>query len=92
MTLISFEVPEVARVSVRMSSSSGHMIRTLLDAEVGPGRYTVDWDGTDNHAQAVASAVYFIQLQAGERSPFAKAVLAKQVRKARSEKIRGRTR
>ena len=41
---------------------SGRLVRTLLDADVPPGRHVVTWDGKSDDGRDVSSRVYFYQV------------------------------
>jgi flagellar hook assembly protein FlgD len=43
----------------------GREVKTLLNQELLPGRYDVQWDGTNNAGAAVSSGVYIYRLQTG---------------------------
>jgi len=64
-TDISFDVPERERVTVRVYSTDGRLVRRLLDNELGPGRYGTSWDGTNGSGAAVSSGIYFFEVIAG---------------------------
>jgi hypothetical protein len=43
----------------------GREVKTLLNQELLPGRYDVQWDGTNETGAAVSSGVYIYRLQTG---------------------------
>lgn len=44
----------------------GQVVKTLVDHDVlNPGKYTVEWNSTDDSGQKVASGIYFARLKAG---------------------------
>lgn len=47
-------------------SSSGQLIRTLVNEEQNNGEYAVTWDGLNAKGEEVGSGVYFFQLKSGE--------------------------
>lgn len=68
-TVIAFDLPARAEVSLHVYDMSGRLIRTLLDGEVvEPGRRDVAWNGTDDGGRSVAAGVYVYRLDAGEYS------------------------
>jgi len=67
-TTISFALPERGPASVRVYDINGRLVRTLVDGVVEPRFHTAVWDGRDAAGREVASGVYFIRLQAGERT------------------------
>ncbi len=66
-TKISFTLPAAARVTLRIYDGSGRRVRTLLDAvSHASGEVLVSWDGADDSAQPLPSAVYLYEVTAGE--------------------------
>jgi hypothetical protein len=63
-TEIHFEIPERAHVTLTVYNVVGQKITTLVDKELMPDRYVVDWDGTSDSGAKVATGVYFYKLQA----------------------------
>ena len=47
-------------------SSSGQLIRTLVNEEQNNGEYAVTWDGLNAKGEEVGSGVYFFQLKSGD--------------------------
>ena len=43
----------------------GKLVRTLLDAPVGPGMHTTRWNGLTNAHRRAAAGVYFVKLESG---------------------------
>jgi hypothetical protein len=64
-TIIAFEIAARGRVTVRIFEASGRHVATLLDAERGPGRASVRWDGMDGAGERVSSGKYFVRLESG---------------------------
>ncbi|MBU0509752.1 T9SS type A sorting domain-containing protein [bacterium] len=60
VTEIRFDLPEVARVELKVFNTLGQLVATLLSEERPAGVYTVSWDAS--HA---ASGMYIYQLKAG---------------------------
>ena len=52
--------------SIGIYDISGKLIRTLVDEAKTPGKYVVDWDGTDGRGVPVASGVYLASLRSVE--------------------------
>jgi hypothetical protein len=63
-TQITYYLPEggVRRVSLVVYDVRGARVRTLVDATSTGGKYTVEWDGRNDHGQSVGSGVYFYRL------------------------------
>jgi hypothetical protein len=71
-TTISYELPEVALVKIRVYNARGGLVRTLLDLNQTAGHHEVVFDGT-----GIASGVYFYHLEAGNYSEARKLMLLK---------------
>ena len=50
-------------VSVKVYSINGQELVSLQQGNLGEGRYTVTWNGTDSFGRKVASGTYFCKLQ-----------------------------
>ncbi len=63
-TVISFELPTAAQVSVKIYDLMGREVRTLLDGkQLDSGRHSVTWDGNDQVGRGVAAGVYIYSLE-----------------------------
>ena len=76
-TEISFSLPERQHAVLRVFDTKGRVVRTLLDAESGPGSQSVHWDGRGAGGNTVPSGLYFYRLESGEVSQVRKMVLIK---------------
>lgn len=66
-TRLQFAIPKAGAVDLSIYDVHGQLIRNLVPHEdYAPGKYAVQWDGTDNAGKKVASGVYFCRLQAGQ--------------------------
>lgn len=52
------------RVTLRIYNATGSLVNTLLDQEMLPGIYSIEWDGTDSRGMRVSSGIYFYNLKA----------------------------
>ena len=71
-TTITFSVPSRGRVRVEVFDMLGRLVQTLLDAEMEPGRRSIEFRG-----DRLASGIYFCRLQTGGRGQTRAMVLAK---------------
>ena len=55
----------------------GQVVRTLVADPQDAGRYTVQWDATNDGGQPLSSGIYFYRLQAGEFQEVNKMLLLK---------------
>jgi flagellar hook capping protein FlgD len=76
-TTIRYEVDRAGPVTVEIFDLSGRLVRTLLSARQEPGPHGVPWNGTDTQDRHVASGVYVVRLQSGERTLSRKIVALK---------------
>ena len=66
-TVLRYDLPAAAPVTVRIHDVSGRVVTRLLREVVPAGRHAVTWDGRDDSGHRVASGVYFARLEAGDR-------------------------
>ena len=78
-TVIYFELPREAKVHLEIYDILGRLVRRLVEGSYGGGVHLVRWDGRDGAGSEVASGVYIVRLEAGER--------LKQVAISRSRRI-----
>jgi Tol biopolymer transport system component len=76
-TEIKFQLPEDARVNIRIFNSLGQEVRILSDATYTAGVHSVRWNGTDNFGNQVPSGVYFYQMNSGSYNKVRKMMLVK---------------
>jgi putative hemolysin len=80
VTEITYGIPRgggSSEVAMDVYDALGRRVRTLVDAEVAPGRHRVIWDGTDQTGVPVASGVYFYRISWNGRSETKRMVLLK---------------
>lgn len=53
--------------SVKVYNVAGRLVGVLVDSVLSPGRYNTQWDALGDNGNAVASGVYYVKLQIGER-------------------------
>ncbi len=65
ITEITYGIPAghaPSRVEMSVYDPLGRKVRTLVDADHGPGTYSAVWDGRDHNGVTVASGIYFYRL------------------------------
>ncbi len=62
-TTIRFSLPWEAPVSVKIYNDQGQFVRDLVSGQMGPGEFTVTWDGKDASGAEVASGVYVYKIE-----------------------------
>jgi hypothetical protein len=74
-TTISFSIDRAELVRLTVYDVTGRRIRTLVDGNRNPGRYSETWDGRNDQGRQVATGIYFYRLRAGSFSDVKKMVL-----------------
>ncbi len=69
---ITFDVPELQNVSVKIFNITGQLIETLINGNIESGKHEVIWD-----AGNLPSGIYFVQLKSGEKTITQKLTLLK---------------
>ena len=64
-TQVRFHVPGPVDARVRVYSSGGQRVRSLVGGRLRAGWHQVAWDGTDDRGRKVASGIYICQLESG---------------------------
>ncbi len=77
-TIITFRIPETARVSLEIYNLLGQRVRTLINNEPKKaGQEQIRWDGRDESGRALPSGVYFYRLRSQHFSSIKKMILVK---------------
>ncbi len=76
-TRIEFALREPGNVRLDIFNILGQKVATPVNEYLTAGLKRVDWDGTDETGQAVASGMYFYRLSAGNFTEMKKMVLMK---------------
>ena len=74
---IRYSLCATGRASVRICDLAGRVVRTLVNTEQQPGRYSVTWNGTDDRGRELARGVYFCRFAAGATRVTDKLILAR---------------
>ena len=74
-TTIEYAVGSGGPVSMRIFDTAGRLVRTLVNEEKIPGRYSIMWDGRNDSGTPVASGTYFYELTVGDNRSGRKMVL-----------------
>jgi len=61
VTKIIFDIPEHTKATLDVFNVLGQKVATLVDGELAPDRYEVEWDGAE-----AATGIYFYRLTADE--------------------------
>ncbi|MDP4197614.1 MAG: GxGYxYP family putative glycoside hydrolase [Bacteroidota bacterium] len=77
VTMIRYNLNESSNVKLDVFDLLGRHVRSLVNAELQKGNYSVRWDGLDDMGQKVQSGIYFYRLSAGQMTETRKMVLLK---------------
>jgi glucose/arabinose dehydrogenase len=64
-TTIRYSMAKYGNVKLIIYNILGEKIRALINSDVSPGNYEIQWDGKDDDNVSVSSGVYFIQMTSG---------------------------
>jgi hypothetical protein len=76
-TAIQYSIPERGRVDLAVYDVTGRKIIRLTDDVRQAGVQRVIWDGRDARGRRVPSGIYFVRLQAGERTSAVKVAIVR---------------
>ena len=74
---VRFNLPEAANVTLRVYSTSGALVRTLVNGQMPAGVNTVNWNLQDNAGRPVGNGLYLYKLNAGSQAAHAKVSVLK---------------
>lgn len=72
VTSIKFDIPKASSVKIKIYDVLGKEVSNLVNQDMEPGRYEVNWDGSDN-----ASGIYFYKIETKDFTKVMKMVLIK---------------
>jgi hypothetical protein len=77
-TTISFELPQPARLKLRIFDVKGRLVKSFANGELWrEGTHSVTWDGRNDLGQDVGSGIYLYQLTADDRDETRKMLLVR---------------
>ncbi|RMI09273.1 MAG: T9SS C-terminal target domain-containing protein, partial [Calditrichaeota bacterium] len=74
-TYFEFRIADFGFVELKIYNIMGQAVKTLVREKLAPGRYAVQWDGTDDAGRQVASGIYLYRLKTGNFTATRKMVL-----------------
>ena len=77
VTSIRYDIPEAANVQVSVYSLLGQKVKTLVNGAHQPGFYAVQWNGTNDQGNPVASGMYICRIHADQFNAVKKLILMK---------------
>jgi len=76
-TTISYSIPKVSFVSLKIYDILGREVKTLINSEQNAGVYNVRWNGDNIYGNKVSSGIYLYKIEAGDFSLTKKMLLLK---------------
>jgi hypothetical protein len=76
-TIITYDLPEAARVELVIYDVLGQRIATMKNGRQETGSYQVRWNGTNDSGAPVSTGLYFYRLNAGTNSATKKMIFMK---------------
>ncbi|MBS1910762.1 MAG: T9SS type A sorting domain-containing protein [Bacteroidetes bacterium] len=67
-TTLGYAVPADGNVVIRVYDVLGHEVKTLVNAEMKTGTYSVEWNGVDSFGKPVESGVYYCRIESNGQS------------------------
>jgi hypothetical protein len=71
---VQFDLPKPGRVTLEVFDLQGRLVRSLLDGDYEPGRYSAVWQGRNQADQPVAPGIYFYRLRTPEKTAVQKVI------------------
>jgi len=65
VTTISYDLPEDGFVDLSVYNMRGEKVATLMQCNQEAGSYRLNWDGTSQSGDMVASGIYFLRIASG---------------------------
>lgn len=62
VTLIRYQLPYPARVNLKIYTTAGQLVKTIVNRDQDAGSYEVSWNGKDDNGRSLASGIYFYHL------------------------------
>jgi hypothetical protein len=76
-TKIGYRISDIGFTELKIYDMLGRAVKTLVNQELLPGNYMVEWDGTDNSVQQVPGGFYFYRLRTGSSEKTRRMLLIK---------------
>jgi len=74
---IRYSLASEGLVMLRVHDLTGRVVRTLVNSQQKPGRYSLTWNGRDDRGRLLGNGVYFCKLATGDNGSTEKLVLAR---------------
>ncbi|MGB3479330.1 MAG: T9SS type A sorting domain-containing protein [bacterium] len=67
---ITYSIPQKQKVKIAIYDVVGRQVKLFEDGIIGPGQYTLMWNGIDDKNRKVSSGVYFCRFVTGEHEEY----------------------
>ena len=74
-TVIRFQLSDDHKVILSIMNTRGQTVRTLVNNERAPGKYSVTWNGRDQFGRKVVTGIYIYKLEIGGKGESMKMIL-----------------
>ncbi|MCK4641080.1 MAG: T9SS type A sorting domain-containing protein, partial [Candidatus Marinimicrobia bacterium] len=74
VTTISYDLPDDGFVELSVYNMRGEKVTTLMQGNQEAGSYRMNWDGTSQSGDMVASGIYFLRIASGSYSRTSKMI------------------
>ena len=74
---VRYDINQPGRVKIRLFTLRGELVKTLVDAQMQAGHYTVPWAGLNSSGEMVATGVYLLHVKAPGYERTFKCIVAK---------------
>jgi len=76
-TVISYQLPELSRVSLSIYNIKGQHIKTIVNDLISAGKHQVIWNGYDKYEKSTPSGIYLCRLKTESKEMVRKMLLIK---------------
>jgi len=77
VTTIKYGIPESGLATITIYSITGQKVKTLVNDHLSAGYHQVQWNGTNNFGNEIASGLYILELKSGSDHVMKKLIFAK---------------
>lgn len=74
-TIIKYKINTTSKVKLEIFSVNGENIKTLIDKEMNPGTYSIEWSGDNDKNEGVSAGVYLYRIQVNNQQAVKKMIL-----------------
>ncbi len=76
-TVICYSLPKQSDVTISIFNLLGQNVKKIENKNQTAGQHEINWDGTGQSGRAVASGIYFYQIEAGDYNESKKMIMLK---------------